>query len=835
MVFALLLGIQLVPAYSDQVTVHCGYPGSPAHGDVTFSDDTLAVGTIASYHCDPGYELLGPSRRRCTANATWVPQGIPFCVLNVAAGKAPLQSSTMGGGIPQKAVDGSTSPYFNPDTCSLTEAESSPWWYVNLLEPYVVQLVRIDFGQSCCGKQGQATIVVRVGNNRPDLGVNPICNKYTGFIEEGRPLFLPCTTAMSGAFVSVHFLSNPEHPLSLCEFFVYTDQALPIERCPSFRDQPLGSVATYNGKCYIFYNNQQLTFDDANNTCEERGGSLVDETSPALQGFLSWELYRRHRNDPRGQYWMGATRDPDDLNNWRWLNGDNITVSFWNSPGGDENCAKFDGARGWLWSDTDCDRKLNFICQHRPKICGRPERPPNSTILATSFEVGSVIEYKCDLGNLLIGPNIRTCLPTGFFSEYSPRCKYIDCGRPAPTANGQLELLKGTTHYLSTVQYSCNVGFVLVGRAQLVCDVDGRWNGPPARCEPIVCQDPPHLNNGRFQLSSLSQIYGTTADYICDPGYELEEGTVSRLRCGAEGYWEGGVHPRCLRRIVTFAPTEPPTEPSTEESTTEPTTVKMHPNFEPSNGIFHSTATFNRFTPQFSPGYPHGLTDYPMSTTLTPTSTTTTTKEPTPIYQRPIQTARPRPRPPSLLPSHRKPSLARVPQNNDPRENEILSAEDSRTVHVSSAPPAAARLNMGGFIALGVFGGFVVLSAIITIIVLVVRRNPKTPRKTTVARNLDYLYGGHGHPGEVFGPPPFPPAHLTRISPVYCPDETDTVSTAADDSAVLHKSYKRAWDNLKVDIQDEGQRRDDSSTDQSGFRRPKGAWTYAPVTRPNDC
>lgn len=49
-------------------------------------------------------------------------------VLNVAAGKAPLQSSTMGGGIPQKAVDGSTSPYFNPDTCSLTEAESSPWW-----------------------------------------------------------------------------------------------------------------------------------------------------------------------------------------------------------------------------------------------------------------------------------------------------------------------------------------------------------------------------------------------------------------------------------------------------------------------------------------------------------------------------------------------------------------------------------------------------------------------------------------------------------------------------------------------------------------------------------
>ena len=118
-------------------------------------------------------------------------------VLNVAAGKAPMQSSVAEGGIPQKAVDGSTSTFFDLSTCSLTEVEKSPWWYVNLLEPYMVQLVRIDFGQSCCGesvdlslsqfhvtivpaKGRKATIVVRVGNNRPDLGVNPICNRSAG-------------------------------------------------------------------------------------------------------------------------------------------------------------------------------------------------------------------------------------------------------------------------------------------------------------------------------------------------------------------------------------------------------------------------------------------------------------------------------------------------------------------------------------------------------------------------------------------------------------------------------------------------------------------------------
>lgn len=63
---------------------------------------------------------------------------------------------------------------------------------------------------------------MRVGNNRPDLGMNPVCNKFTGFIEEGRPLFLPCGKPMPGAFVSVH-LETPGAALSICETFVYTD------------------------------------------------------------------------------------------------------------------------------------------------------------------------------------------------------------------------------------------------------------------------------------------------------------------------------------------------------------------------------------------------------------------------------------------------------------------------------------------------------------------------------------------------------------------------------------------------------------------------------------
>lgn len=88
------------------------------------------------------------SKMICSLKITF----IFFSVLNVAAGKAPMQTSTEGGGIPQKAIDGSTSGFFNAETCTLTKPEKTPWWYVNLLEPYMVQLVRLDFGKECCGK-----------------------------------------------------------------------------------------------------------------------------------------------------------------------------------------------------------------------------------------------------------------------------------------------------------------------------------------------------------------------------------------------------------------------------------------------------------------------------------------------------------------------------------------------------------------------------------------------------------------------------------------------------------------------------------------------------------
>ena len=59
----------------------------------------------------------------------------------------------------------------------------------------------------------------------------------------------------------------------------------------------------------------------------------------------------------------------------------------------------------------------------------------------------------------------------------------VQCGFPARIPNGSYKLINETRHYLSMVSYSCNEGYQLIGRGDLICDVDGRWNGPPPRCE----------------------------------------------------------------------------------------------------------------------------------------------------------------------------------------------------------------------------------------------------------------------------------------------------------------------------------------------------------------
>lgn len=65
-----------------------------------------------------------------------------------------------------------------------------------------------------------------------------------------------------------------------------------------------------------------------------------------------------------------------------------------------------------------------FLKNTEPKACGKPEQPPNSTMVAPKgYDVGATVEYGCDDGHLLVGPATRSCMDTGFYNEFPPVCK----------------------------------------------------------------------------------------------------------------------------------------------------------------------------------------------------------------------------------------------------------------------------------------------------------------------------------------------------------------------------------------------------------------------------
>ena len=86
---------------------------------------------------------------------------------------------------------------------------------------------------------------------------------------------------------------------------------------------------------------------------------------------------------------------------------------------------------------------------------------------------------------------------------------------PADIVNGRLQFINGTRQFKSIIKYHCNPGYVLVGRNELMCDVDQRWNGPPPRCEPIYCDEPQQIRYGGFSLSTNSTRFGTVVTYYC--------------------------------------------------------------------------------------------------------------------------------------------------------------------------------------------------------------------------------------------------------------------------------------------------------------------------------
>lgn len=177
------------------------------------------------------------------------------------------------------------------------------------------------------------------------------------------------------------------------------------------------------------------------------------------------------------------------------------------------------------WSS--CEPKCQFI------DCGVPETLPNgkvSGLAATTYN--SLVWYVCDVGYTMEGPNVRRCMTSGIWSPYPPTCIRIDCGDPGFIENGMVSF--SSTSFNSTVEYTCNQGYRMVGASERICMNKNTWSGLPPTCEEINCGRFPYKQEG-FSVEQYKSNFGSVVNIVCKEGYRLQGASISE--CQENGLW----------------------------------------------------------------------------------------------------------------------------------------------------------------------------------------------------------------------------------------------------------------------------------------------------------
>jgi hypothetical protein len=133
--------------------------------------------------------------------------------------------------------------------------------------------------------------------------------------------------------------------------------------------------------------------------------------------------------------------------------------------------------------------------------------------------------------------------------------------------------------YPSTATYTCDPGYEVVGSATRFCQLDGSWSGTAPQCVPRTCELAPAVLNG-YRAVTNGGFYPSTVSYSCNPGFMLV-GSPTR-DCLPTGQWDGSA-PECIVTTAptatpTTASTPLPTTAPTASPSASPTDV---PSFAP--------------------------------------------------------------------------------------------------------------------------------------------------------------------------------------------------------------------------------------------------------------
>uniref|UniRef100_A0A7N6AY05 Seizure related 6 homolog (mouse)-like n=1 Tax=Anabas testudineus TaxID=64144 RepID=A0A7N6AY05_ANATE len=215
-----------------------------------------------------------------------------------------------------------------------------------------------------------------------------------------------------------------------------------------------------------------------------------------------------------------------------------LTVTFHSDPAG----LVFGKGEGFIINYMEVSR--NDSCPDLPEIQNGWKTTSHIALVR-----GARITYQCDPGYDLVGWETLTCQLDLSWSSQPPFCeKIMYCSDPGHVEHSTRSLSDPKLLVGTTIQYSCNAGFILQGSATITCY--GREPGTPVWtsrlphcvCESldsVSCENPGLPDNGYQILSKRLYLPGESLTFVCYQGYELIGEVAIKCILGNPSFWSG--------------------------------------------------------------------------------------------------------------------------------------------------------------------------------------------------------------------------------------------------------------------------------------------------------
>ncbi|XP_034151708.1 complement decay-accelerating factor-like isoform X8 [Esox lucius] len=193
--------------------------------------------------------------------------------------------------------------------------------------------------------------------------------------------------------------------------------------------------------------------------------------------------------------------------------------------------------------------QLALVLSIQAQDCSRPTGGPNmvlsdSFINRDTFTNGEQVSFVCSTGFVSAGGSRSITCTDGVWSEVKMKCKIRSCGSPGEILNGHFEFPDGI-EFGATVHTKCDVGYILVGSGVRTCMSQG-WSGRVPICEAVMCGPPPDILNGGLVTPPGEEYkFGDVVVYTCQKEFTMN-GTSS-IRCSENGEFQPSP-PTCISR-----------------------------------------------------------------------------------------------------------------------------------------------------------------------------------------------------------------------------------------------------------------------------------------------